>query len=254
MADSPQDCLAEAIARNSAAVLSLPSGGMLRHCRTRLLGACDEGFFIESVPEQGPLINELISTGKPVGISFKAATMKVVFASPILRRQEQFRVNSSLTLEALLLGYPAEIKAVQRRANYRVHIPSSSGVQVRVWRMNEQARLSDRPLAAMEMPAQARDLSVGGIGLICPPKDGAAPSLASQQRLRIFIQHEGTEVLVEGRVCHVRTTPDNSLRVGVQFVGLEDSVEGRQMLARLTAIVGRLQREEVRRMRLGLLT
>jgi hypothetical protein len=38
----------------------------------------------------------------------------------------------------------------------------------------------------------------------------------------------------------------------VQFKTLENNLDGRQILAQLTRIVGELQREEVRRLRLGL--
>jgi hypothetical protein len=43
-----------------------------------------------------------------------------------------------------------------------------------------------------------------------------------------------------------------SIRAGIQFSELQGDIQGRQMLAQLTKIVGELQREEIRRFRMGL--
>src|SRR5687767_14727885 len=90
------DMLREAIARNCGVVLSLPSAGMLRHHRSRFLAeavpesdpaAPSNSFWLESVPSERPLLDELVASQKPVGVSFKGVGGKVVFASPIVRRE-----------------------------------------------------------------------------------------------------------------------------------------------------------------------
>jgi hypothetical protein len=68
----------------------------------------------------------------------------------------------------------------------------------------------------------------------------------------VSLQYEEVEVLLEGRVRYASATPDQSLRVGVQFKGLQRDVEGRQNLSKLNHIVGQLHRIEVRSMRLAL--
>jgi len=252
MGDSTLKALRAAIARNSAAVLTLPSAGMVRHCKTRFLADDQEGFWIESDQTQGPLLDELIFRGADVGISFKTGAIKTIFTTPIVCRQSQYRLNAELTVEALRLRFPDKVTAVQRRANYRVSIPNDSELVVRVWRIPEHWVLRDRPSATMEVGSQARDLSMGGVGLQCPPKDGEQVRMVADCRLRVLLSYSGTEVLVEGRVRHVRPTPDHSQRVGVQFRKLQDDLAGRQALSMLTTIVGDLHREELRRLRLGM--
>jgi hypothetical protein len=124
-------------------------------------------------------------------------------------------------------------------------------VLVSVWRIADHAVLRDRPLASLEIPLRVHDLSVGGMGVLCPPVDGQPLRLASDQRLRVLVQYGQTQTIVEGYVKYTRVTPDKSLRVGVQFKKLESDFEGRQALSRLTAIIGELHRAEVRRLRLG---
>jgi hypothetical protein len=248
-----RDMLAEAIARNSAMVLSLPSAGMLRHHKSRFLSEEDGNFWVESAADDRVLIEELIGSRAPVGISFKAGHKTVAFAVPILTRNSQFRVNEETLLEALLLKYPENIKAIQRRNNYRVAIAKGTELSVRVWRVPEHAYLKDRPLAAAELSVQARDLSIGGMGVTLLPKNNEPPKVVSGERLRIQLTYNGEEMLVEGRMLHFKPSDKpEPIRGGIQFKKLEHDLAGRQTLASLTKIVGELQREEVRRMRLGI--
>jgi len=252
MIDARYELLEQAISRNAPAVLSLPSSGMLRHHRTRFLCTGEGGFYVESVPAEAALIDSLIISQAKVGVAFKSTPNKVVFAVPIWKRQPEFRINQSLAVEALLLPFPASMKSVQRRASYRVQVPSDSELLVRVWRIPEHAILRDRPSATFEVPICLRDISIGGMCVLLRSGAQGPPTLAADQRLRVLLQHGQHEAILEGRVRHVRKTPDGSARLGVQFTDLQNDIQGRHVLSRLTHIVGILQREEVRRARLGL--
>src|SRR5215212_9497728 len=120
------EILNAAIARNGGIVLSLPSAGLLRHHKSRFLSESPEGFWVESIPSEKPLVEELIRTGQPAGISFKAGTTKVVFTTPVMRLDLAYRVNDETEIPALLMAMPAEVKAIQRRHNYRVAVPVGS--------------------------------------------------------------------------------------------------------------------------------
>ncbi|MGH7213603.1 MAG: flagellar brake protein [Tepidisphaeraceae bacterium] len=257
MSSSPtadQEALRDAIARNSALVLSLPSAGMLRHHKSRFLAHDEQGFWIESAPGEGALINELISSAQPCGISFKSGTNKVIFASPALRFEPRYTVNADVVVEALHMRFPETIKSIQRRTNYRVAVPLDTEIRVRVWRVGEQAYLKDRPMAAQEVgPAKLRDISIGGMGVTFEGKDDKPPKISAEDRLRIQFEYQETSLVIEGRLRH--PTPPilaPTVRAGVQFKELENDLEGRRSLAALTKIVGELQRAEVRRYRLGI--
>src|SRR4051812_38327413 len=101
MAESELQQLQDAVARNTAAVLSLPSAGMLRHQKTRFLAPDPDGFWMECSAEDHLLIDELIASKAPAGISFKTSQVKTVFASPILQRVEAYRINADTTVHAV---------------------------------------------------------------------------------------------------------------------------------------------------------
>lgn len=253
MPGADNNLLQDAISRNAGLVLSLPSAGMLRHSKSRFLGECAEGFWIESNPAERALIDSLVASQQPVGVSFKAGVNKVIFTTPLVRRDEQYRVNAEVTVEALLLTRPAEVKAIQRRNNYRVAVPRDAEVTVRMWRINDRVPLRDRPMAAQEVQVQIRDLSLGGMGCTIFGKDGQPPVISNADRLRIQIAARDHSLLVEGHMKHPTTRPKTDvIRAGIQFKALEKSLEGRQTLNTLTRVIGELAREEVRRLRLGI--
>lgn len=252
MIDCKSDLLDDAIARNAGMVLSLPSAGMLRHHKSRFLDDCDEGIWVESEPREAALVDALAGTEKPCGISFKSGVTKVVFTSPIVRRDPHFRMNAELNVEAVLIAWPAEIKAVQRRANYRVKVPANHDLSVRIWRMGSRATLRDLPLSSTEVRSRLIDISVTGIGVFLAGK-GGPPCISNEDRLRIEVKSPGQKLLIEGRMVYPTTKPQTELvRAGLKFVALENDMEGRRLTAALTRIVGELQRMELRRFRLGL--
>ena len=244
------EVLREAIARNAAIVLSLPSAGLLRHHKSRFLTDAGDGFLVESVPTERPLIDELIATQKPSGVSFKGGHRKIVLASPIQYRLDKYRVNADTVVEALLLPFPQQIQAIQRRTNYRVRVFADFGLSVHVWRIAEQAHLADRPMDAVSVAAQVRDVSLGGLGVTFTGNNGEPPKVSAEDRLRIELTYKDMVLLLEGRMRHATPPASGTIaRAGLQFKPLDTHLEGRQKLAQLTRIVGELQREEVRRAR-----
>ena len=253
MGDANYDMLLDAIARSAGAVLSLPHGDALRHHKSRFLSECPSGFWVAAAPGEHKLIESLISSQQPAGISFRDGHLKVVFASQIQKRDPAHRVNTAASIDALLLSFPSEIKAVQRRTSYRVSVPEESDLTARVWRIPLEAHLPARPLASQELSCKLRDLSAAGIGLTFHG-DGDKPlSLSNEDRLRIELTHTAGKLLLEGRMRYPIDPPASEMiRAGIQFQPLPDTKAGRQCKAQLTRIVGELQREEARRVRLGL--
>lgn len=252
MADQNQS-LCQAISRNAGLVLSLPSAGMLRHYKSRFLADAEGGFIVEGVPCEKALIGELIQSRQAVGIAFKHGQTKVVFTTCVLENLANYRINQETEVEALLLKMPENLKAIQRRACYRVRVAGESELKMRVWRIGEKTYLHDRPQAALELTVELRDLSISGVAVLIKGKDGRPPIVSEADRLRIQLTYQDHDLLLEGRLRSIVATPQQDvIRGGIQFKQLQEDLEGRQNLAALTRIVGELQRAEVRRERMGL--
>jgi len=256
MADGNNDkLLREAIARNAAAVLTLPGEGSLRHCKSRLLASDSEGLWIKSDPSHETLIQGLIAQPAPVAVSFKSARQRLSFATTILRHDDQFHIDDSTVLPALLIEAPQQLQSVQRRADYRVSVSSEAELHVRAWRISDRADIRDQPTGRAELGVEVRDLSRGGMGVTFRSLQPKEPLRVVQgERLRIVLRFGKDELLLEGRVRHLPPVRLNEPVVGgVQFARLNQDVKGRQKQAALTRIVGALQRQEVRLMRRAML-
>ena len=250
MSTQNYEILREAIESNSAAVLSLPSAGMARNHKTRFLLEAAAGFWVESIADADrPLVDALVLEKTPVGVAFKAGDASVMFITPILKREEQFQVNAETQVEALFLGFPQDFQRKQRRQAYRVAMPPQTPVTLRLWRIPEHVILRDRPLASLEILAKLEDLSVSGLGAQCRSRNADPVKALPNERLRIQMSWGDSDVVTEGRVMHRRDCQSGQVIMGVHFKKLEKDIEGRQTLAKLTELVGYLQREEIKRFR-----
>ena len=252
MANPNHELLRQAIERNAAAVLSLPSAGIIRNHKTRFLTATENGFWLESVPSDGPLLDELIHSESPVGISFKGqAHANVVFAAPIQRRQIDFAVNSTTKVEALFLPFPDAFRQNQRRAVYRVGLQQDQNVIMRMWRIAEHAVLRDRPMASQELVVRLNNISVMGMGMLClPNRHKEMVRIMLAERVRVVLDCLGNEILMEGRVIHLRPARNNHVLMGIQLKKLDKEIAARQALTKLSSLVAHLQRDEIRRRRI----
>jgi len=253
MPDNEDKLLCDAVARNSGAVLSLPSAGMLRHCKSRFLGEQQDGLLVEAPSDQTALVNTLIAAKQDIVIAFKSGIHKVAFATFIINPIPQWQVSETSMVDALLLAKPQKVETLQRRAYYRARVPRESIYRARVWRIAEYAIMRDVPLRSQEVRCELRDLSVGGIGVRFATKDGTPPKISTTDRLRIEIIASDQSIVLEGRMREPRKHADGAaILAGVAFKKLEDNLDGRRALAQLTRIVGELQREELRQNRMGL--
>jgi c-di-GMP-binding flagellar brake protein YcgR len=267
------ELLRAAIARKAGIVLSLPARAAeenagdgagedaplvpLKHYKSRFLADGGDGLWVTSVPAEPALLRDLVARRHPAGVSFRSGHAKVMFAAPVLHLQSDYpSADGAGFVDALLLRFPEpqEVRAAQRRRNYRVPVPPHADLKVRLWLMSEEAHLRDRPLAKSELRCDVYDLSVAGIGIVIHGANGKAPAVGAGDRVRIQLVAGATTVLLEGRLRYPPRPVEGgqgSVRAGIQFKTLGDGREDRQSLSHLDKVVSDLQREAIRRKKLG---
>src|ERR1043165_3824504 len=192
MSDSLQ-LLQEAIARQLAAVISLPVGDSFRHFKTRFLSGGDGFFTVQAVAAEPALLEKVKADSAHVGVAFRDGGNKVIFTSSLAPA-------SPGPADAMAIKFPRELHVIQRRNSYRVTVAEDSQVEVRVWKIPDHAILRARPSAASEMGAKLTDLSVGGLGLSL--ETTGEPVLNVDQRLRVLLHFGEEEALLDARVRH----------------------------------------------------
>jgi len=236
------ELLREAIAKQLAAVISLPVGDSFRHFKTRFLSQGEGIFLVQAIAAEPALLEKLAAENAHVGVAFRDGGNKVIFTSSLAS------TIATQPPDMLAIKFPRDAHVIQRRNSYRVSVAEDSQVEVRVWKIPDHAILRDRPSAAFEIGATLTDLSVGGLGLSL--ETTGEPMVSLNQRLRVLLHFGDEEALLDARVRHTHDRPDKTQQVGAQFKKLENDLEGRQTQSKLSAIVAHLQRQEILRARL----
>jgi hypothetical protein len=144
---------------------------------------------------------------------------------------------------------PQELQSVQRRAAYRARV-GPDDLSVRVWRIGLDTRLAESPAESQQIGVEARDISLGGLGLLVRSLHGRAALIMPGERLRIELAGEEGRILLEGHFRGARLSNEpNTLLAGVQWHFPDDKLQARQITAFLEKLINRLQRQELRRAR-----
>jgi len=175
---------------------------------------------------------------------------KLQFVSRLLECRNDFKTSGDCTVVAWLVETPQDVVQTQRRNDYRVRVLPTDEIGVDVWQIPEHVHLSDRPSARQHLAkVEIRDLSVGGLGMVIPAKDETPTRVTVSERLRVLLKLPEEEILLEARIAFAAIDSALVTHCGLEFQHLQRDLEGRQKLAKLNKLVGRLQRDEVRRQR-----
>ena len=140
----------------------------------------------------------------------------------------------------------------ERRRFYRATIVPETGLRVRVWRMAPGVPLSRTPLRSQELRVDVRQVCVGGLTVAVGGPACLHGQVRTSDRLRIEVQYGDQAALLEGRLRDIppaSNDPRALPQTGVVFQGREVDLPFREARSRLTAIVGFVQREEIRHRR-----
>jgi c-di-GMP-binding flagellar brake protein YcgR len=245
------ELLREAIDRNTPVTLIIPSAGVGKHFCSRFVRCIDDRILLESIPGQTELLDAMIRSGARVTVVFRTGQQRVEFHTKLLERQRGIRLNADTVIEAIHLTWPEQIKAVQRRANYRVSVTADSEITFKCWRASDQDDLSKLPSATALLVIDVRNLSAGGFGGVWKRRRDDPPTLATSQRFRIDAGTPAGNVVLDGRLRFLERIGDGDMqRIGIQFA-YSASLQDRQKLAMLNKLIGELQRQELRRLKLA---
>lgn len=243
----------EAACRNMAVVLSLQEAGAWSVHKSRFLGATEpqHRLFVEYPAAAAPnLPTPDIRVGEHIGVAFRRGHKKCVFTSVVLERGD-YGLNDEIRVQSLTLSWPDSVQELQRRAYYRAAVPRHRNVAVEIW----QGSTADRKKAGTAIwpsyTGRALDLSAGGMRLILASNQNPRLNAGAGVGLEFQPEPMGPAFLLNGLLRHIGPLPDGSIAIGLQFVGLEATVDGRKVLQQLLRAVNQYQRCELRQARLA---
>jgi c-di-GMP-binding flagellar brake protein YcgR len=239
----PAELLAEAVSRRSLANISCKLTDGWASFKSCFLGIEDgtRNLIIE-YPAPEDLPPPEFTGGESIGISFRRGHRKCVFSTGMVG-QCRFALSRDVEIPALKLLWPGQMYELQRRLFYRAPVPARESIAVDIRRIAGEPDPDAKVFRGAMM-----DLSFGGLSVVF--ERGMHPRWDTDEMVACAfgVENAGTfELDARLRYCE-QTSPEN-MRVGLQFAGLENSSDGRELLDRLLDLCARFQQAE--RVRLG---
>jgi hypothetical protein len=176
---------------------------------------------------------EKLQVRQPIGISFFFNQEKYIFDSIIIG------FESSVTTRGgrILLELPEVMEKMPRRVHDRQPVPPHLSVHVLFWHRGYADNTTNVPVENY-WQGQLINLSASGaqVSVTLAMADCFGPNqLVGIQFTPMFYQKP---ILVEAQVIHLRRADaEGKLYLGLEFLGLEVSIDGRTVLHRLSDIV-----------------
>ena len=245
----PAKILQIIIAKKVPAIMSYLSKGKWHVAKVFLTDLADNKLKVASSTSQ--LHNRPINIriNQPVGISFKFGYGKFVFDTTVEDLEPPAGPSAAQSCGGtIVLAVPDRMEMVQRRSYFRIDVPKSLKVKVLLWHRKGNKRDDSRMQESSEemnncWQGRLMDISAGGAQVVIPHKDGEAPQDFKKGQfagMRFTPMPYETPLMLNVQVRNVLPTADGmGTSLGLQFVGLEASSEGRRLLTRLSSIVER---------------
>jgi c-di-GMP-binding flagellar brake protein YcgR len=188
-----------------------------------------------------------LGRGAQIEVHFATGLERFLFEAQV-QGKSTFTLATGNKVRVLAVSYPDVLENSQRRAYYRVSPPSSSPVPVRMttfkhkkdgkWTYEERFEA---------VRANLVDISAGGIAVRVPKSQSHDINTDTRLKLAFKLAPDEDEIKLTGMVRHCRDDfIDKTMRLlGIQFVDVEDSPEGRRYVDRIFAFVAQVQRQQL---------
>ena len=199
----------------------------------------DSAIHVEIKPKENKIPID-IQIDQPVGMSIEREACKLIFESVVIGLESS--VNDA-SAGKVILELPDSIERVQRRADARIQVPKSLNVKVLFWHMGH---MDDSVVAPPENYWQGSltNISAGGLQIAIDLEQGSNFRIHQLVGLQFTPMSYEKPILLEAQVKHLVENADKTLLfVGVEFIGLEASNQGRQKLRRILEIVKEYEKE-----------
>jgi c-di-GMP-binding flagellar brake protein YcgR len=230
--------LSQAVSSHKVGIMTYPNGGKWQVVRVGII-KCNEQFVVAEILSGDPVLTNQLRINQPVGMSFQMDFVKYIFESEICGAENPI---SGTEKGKILLELPDKIQKIHRRAYQRQPVPQELNVKVLFWHRGYLDRAYAIPVDHY-WQGQLLDLSAGGIrvGIGIDKKD--CFTIGQIVGLQFTPMCYQKPILAEGHLRYITEDADNrTLSLGIEFLGLEVSVEGRTTLQRLLDIVEEYQK------------
>jgi hypothetical protein len=241
----PRKILQNVIDKKVPAIMSYLSKGKWHVAKVLLTGLEGNRLSIESTSPNNQQRPINIQIYQPVGISFKYGYGKFVFDTIVKNLEpSQYPESEKERGGTIVLAVPDRMELVQRRSYFRIDVPASLKVRVLLWHRSGKSDLVDTTEQTRNCwQGRLVDISAGGAQVVMTRQSEIPePDFKKGQfvGMRFTPMPYETPLVLSAQIRNILPTADGqNMSIGLQFVGLEASSNGRRILMRLASIVER---------------
>ncbi len=232
------ETLSKASSSHKVGIMTYLNAGKWQVVRVGIINHTEQCVVAEVLSDEKSIVSDF-RINQPVGMSFQIDFVKYIFESVIIG------VESKVTLGEkgrVLLELPDKIQKIQRRAYQRQPIPKELNVKVLFWHRGYLDTVRINPVDHY-WQGQLADLSAGGLRVLIEMDKKDRFTIGQVVGLQFTPMYYQKPILAEGHLRYLTEDEDNQiLSLGIEFLGLEVSVEGRQILQRLLDTVQEYER------------
>lgn len=221
--------LDDAVAERARIILHAKTVAGWADWKSRLL-ATGEGNLRIACPPELLGRDSTVTIGQLIGVSLRHGHKKCMFDSEI--------IDQDPDTGDLLIRRPSSIQEMQRRVFSRVRVPDHLTIPVNVNRLATDG-VTDVP--SVPRRGILLDLSGGGMSVAVPTDARNKWRPGDTMRCLLPLEPAQEPRELTARVRFVEKTALGHLRMGMQFIGLEGSAEGRTTLKCIARATGRFR-------------
>lgn len=231
------DHLGQAAADRQVMIMTYLARGKWQIARVGLVAASSHALILETLSKDRIILGSL-QINQPVGMSYQVDFTKYIFETSVMGIESV--VNAGRPGK-IILKLPGKIDLLHRRGYQRQEVPESLTVKVLFWHRGYLDQVKAAPVEHY-WQGKLMDLSAGGMRLMMSLEMKDCFSIGQLVGLQFTPMSFQKPVLLEGHIRYLRENPDEShLYIGIEFLGLEASPEGRDLLQRLLDVVSEYQ-------------
>jgi len=228
------ECLSEAVGREIPVLLTCRSDEQWHTLRTKILRSDTTGLWVDypccdfaPMPEIAP--------GLQIGLSFKLKHHKHIL-NTVVEAVGQFALAGGEQVRAVQAAAARRMQRIQRRAYHRVGVPNNRSVLVTFWPGGlSAARSSEGIEVAWE--GWVTNLSAGGFQVRIATHGAPELEVGDLLGVQIDLGQEFQAVLADAQFRQ-EVIDERGVRLqGFQFVGLNESEHGQNVLRRIGELV-----------------
>lgn len=221
-----KDFLLQAIQEQSPVIASYLYNGKWHLLEMKTAGFSDEFIAFKA---QNPCEN--LKVEQPVGICIHQGYFKYLFDTAVQA------ICNEAYMPLIKMDLPDRVERIQRRMYHRQPVPFSMKVKVLFWHRGYLEDSAEQP-EELYWEGRLLNLSAGGAQFEIDSKEKDNFRVGQLLGIQFTPMSYQKPFLLESHVRYLKYQPDNtSFRIGVEFLGLEASPEGREVLNRLLEVI-----------------